>query len=129
MGIAQRGCYNTFCNNDSKPHPLSLFLLFSFPNNNTLIHASYYPLYPPPTHAPVDHKHLSSLAMKRRPDVLVLPSKVDPFYKVVEDNVVCINPGMMGKGTCAMVTVNPEDGAHSLVDRVEVTIVNTSTSS
>lgn len=120
MGIAQIRCCNTFCNNDSKP---PLFVLFSFPNN-TLIHSRYYPLYPPPTHAPVDHKHLSALAMKRRPDVLVLPSKVDPFYKVVDGNVLCINPGMLGKGTCAMVTVNPDDGAHSLVERVEVTIAN-----
>jgi len=31
---------------------------------------------------------------------------------------------MLGKGTCAMVTVNPDDGAHSLVERVEVTIAN-----
>lgn len=59
---------------------------------------SYYPLYPGHKDAYLDMTHSDKLEMPVLPDILIVPSKIRHFVKVV-DGVLCINPGFMVKGT------------------------------
>ncbi|CAG8695660.1 1972_t:CDS:2, partial [Scutellospora calospora] len=58
----------------------------------------------------LDLKNSSSLELKNTPDVLILPSKLKYFAKII-DQVVCINPGYLCKshagGTYAKITIHP----------------------
>ncbi|CAG8579660.1 16824_t:CDS:10 [Dentiscutata erythropus] len=70
-----------------------------------------YPLFPTAIgEVNMDLKHSSSLELKNTPDVLILPSKLKYFAKIV-DQVVCINPGYLCKshagGTYAKMTIYP----------------------
>ncbi|CAG8456104.1 13524_t:CDS:2 [Acaulospora colombiana] len=69
---------------------------------------SLYPLFPPSAGANLDLKHWSSLDLLYTPDVLVLPSKLKYFAKVI-DKVICINPGYLAKGsnTYIKMTIHP----------------------
>lgn len=71
-----------------------------------------------------------------RPDVLITPSALTPFARVV-DSVVCINPGTLSKkrgaGTFAQMTIEPRqiaseerdqgDLAHKVYERARVDVV------
>ncbi|KAI9051479.1 hypothetical protein LZ554_004525 [Drepanopeziza brunnea f. sp. 'monogermtubi'] len=104
---------------------------------------SFFPIFPPldraslpksgtasgiPTGAMLDTSYLKLGEMIRvRPDVLILPSALQPFSKVVE-GVVVINPGYVSKrrapGTFARLTIHPatmteeERGASVLAHKV-----------
>ncbi|KAF0372173.1 DNA polymerase alpha, subunit B [Gigaspora margarita] len=70
-----------------------------------------YPLFPPAIgEVNMDLKHSLSLELKNTPDILILPSKLKYFAKIV-DRVVCINPGYLCKshasGTYAKMTIHP----------------------
>ena len=58
---------------------------------------SFYPLYPAPDNVPLDLKHQDRWRMPITPDVLVLPSKLAKFAKVVKGCVV-VNPGALCQG-------------------------------
>ena len=74
---------------------------------------SYFPMHPPPPGACLDtSKAVTALAMPCTPDVLVVPSNLAPFARLIpvsrggvgsapapEGNVVCINPGRLAKGS------------------------------
>ena len=109
-----------------------------------------YPLFPPAPGACVDASLSRHLSLEKTPDVLVLPSDLQPFARVVGDNTnavdttaadkddkrfVAVNPGRLAKGniggTLAHVYVSegaPEPGAsgvqaHSVHSRARVDIV------
>ena len=114
---------------------------------------SAYPLFPPAHGTYLDASLASHLAMEKTPDVLVLPSDLQPFAKVCEcpglrgdgggerddggddARFVAINPGRLAKGniggTLAHVYVSegaPEPGAsgaraHAVHARARVDIV------
>nr|CAG8473061.1 9729_t:CDS:10 [Entrophospora candida]CAG8485776.1 13280_t:CDS:10 [Entrophospora candida] len=70
-----------------------------------------YPLFPPVINdINLDVKNSSSLQLQATPDVLVTPSKLKFFAKVI-NNVICINPGYVSKnqsnGTYAKLTIHP----------------------
>lgn len=72
---------------------------------------SFYPLFPASQDANLDltHAHLMRLH-NGLPDVMVIPSQLRYFTKVV-DNVVCVNPGALTKsksgGTYARMSIVP----------------------
>ncbi|OZJ03831.1 hypothetical protein BZG36_03826 [Bifiguratus adelaidae] len=86
---------------------------------------SFYPLFPPAEGDNLNFEHLPQMQMDITPDVLIVPSQLTPFAKVV-DNVVCINPeaGANGqaKGGYAKLTIAPlsrqEDGTFGKDARV-----------
>jgi hypothetical protein len=45
--------------------------------------SSLYPLYPPAIGESVDRQRMSALALHQQPDLLVLPSKLSYFCKVI----------------------------------------------
>lgn len=69
---------------------------------------SYYPLYPPSDSVPLDTSLApEALEISTIPDILLLPSDLTPFVKVLnfaEENeekatkFICINPGRIAKG-------------------------------
>ncbi|CAI2170340.1 20171_t:CDS:10 [Funneliformis geosporum] len=58
----------------------------------------------------LEFKKSSYLELKQLPDVLILPSKLKSFAKVVE-NVICVNPGYLSRGesggTYSKMTIHP----------------------
>jgi len=85
---------------------------------------SFFPLFPPPVlgaahaDAPVDLRQHDKWALPLRPDVLVTPSRLQPFARDVGGTLV-LNPGHLAKntagGTFAQLTVHgmaaADDGA------------------
>lgn len=69
---------------------------------------SYYPLFPA---VGVNLDWQQSWDMPCRPDLLILPSKLSPFGKVVLESTLVVNPGPLTRdttgGTYATVQVNP----------------------
>ncbi|KAI4368483.1 hypothetical protein MLD38_017037 [Melastoma candidum] len=73
---------------------------------HVLSQRSFYPLYPPPESVPLDLSLApETLRLSSIPDILVLPSDMKPFLKVVslrggEEPVscLCVNPGRLAKG-------------------------------
>ncbi|TVU51823.1 hypothetical protein EJB05_03268 [Eragrostis curvula] len=68
---------------------------------------SYYPLYPPAAGIPLDFSLAKeALEISSKPDVLLLPSDLAPFVKVLslgegsedEKRFICMNPGRLAKG-------------------------------
>ncbi len=81
---------------------------------------SYYPLYPPASGSLLDCSQASNLQLPLTPDILLLPSDLNPFAKLVPvpapppqgadtdahplgavqtvNQVVCVNPGRLTKG-------------------------------
>lgn len=68
---------------------------------------SYYPLYPPAAGVPMDFSLAKeAFEISSPPDVLLLPSDLAPFVKVLSLNegaeeqkwFVCVNPGRLAKG-------------------------------
>ncbi|CAG8597911.1 10751_t:CDS:10 [Diversispora eburnea] len=78
-------------------------------SHHLLTQRHLYPLFPPsPGEVNLDLKHSSSLDLLYTPDVLILPSKLKHFAKII-DNVICINPGYLAKGlnTYAKMVIHP----------------------
>ncbi|RHZ82585.1 hypothetical protein Glove_108g25 [Diversispora epigaea] len=78
-------------------------------SHHILTQRHLYPLFPPsPGEVNLDLKHSSSLDLLYTPDVLILPSKLKHFAKII-DNVICINPGYLAKGlnTYAKMVIHP----------------------
>ncbi|KAG8051016.1 hypothetical protein GUJ93_ZPchr0009g2163 [Zizania palustris] len=68
---------------------------------------SYYPLYPPAAGVPLDFSLANgALEISLAPDVLLLPSDLAPFVKVLfldgcseePKRFICVNPGRLAKG-------------------------------
>lgn len=77
--------------------------------NHILRQHSFYPLYPPSESVPLDYSLApEALQISSIPDILVLPSDLAPFVKVLsldgmvegEEQVqcMCVNPGRLAKG-------------------------------
>ena len=79
---------------------------------------SFYPIFPAPSGACLDTSHYSALQLAACPDLLVLPSNLAPFAKLLPLDgpaaapgghvavpegsvpfVVAVNPGRLAKGT------------------------------
>ncbi|RIA92598.1 DNA polymerase alpha/epsilon subunit B-domain-containing protein [Glomus cerebriforme] len=69
-----------------------------------------YPLFPTSPEINLELKKSNYLELQNLPDILILPSKLKYFAKIVE-NVICINPGYLSKsesgGTYAKITIHP----------------------
>jgi DNA polymerase alpha subunit B len=62
---------------------------------------SFYPLFPALLGFPLDTARSAAMELPCTPDVLITPSDLAPFAKVVAadcGNVLCINPGRLTKG-------------------------------
>mmetsp|Transcript_23933 Transcript_23933/g.57731 ORF Transcript_23933/g.57731 Transcript_23933/m.57731 type:complete len:747 (-) Transcript_23933:110-2350(-) len=73
---------------------------------------SYYPLFPAPRGAcSLDLSKSKEWEMPVRPDILIVPSKLASFARLVSDTTVVVNPGELTKnttgGTYATVDVHP----------------------
>ena len=77
--------------------------------------ASFYPLYPAQPSTPVELSKQHHAKMTVTPDVLLLPSQLAYFARVV-NNVVVVNPGVLTKGNSAgtygKLTVFPMRSSH-----------------
>lgn len=95
---------------------------------------SYYPLFPAAQGACLDLSQQECWEMPVQPDILITPSKLNPFVKDVLDSVV-VNPGHLTKGTTggtfAVLDVHPlkevnddveEEVENCVKDRVRVDI-------
>ncbi|KAH9936258.1 DNA polymerase alpha/epsilon subunit B-domain-containing protein [Fomitopsis serialis] len=94
---------------------------------------SFYPIFPVPLdlshEVNLDVTHMERLNLdidgantNQAPDVLILPSRLKQFSKVVDSTVV-VNPSFLTKGSYAsLVCTNPEIGS-SLGDRIKAEIV------
>jgi len=71
---------------------------------------SFYPLFPPAEGCQLSMANVNYLGLEQTPDVLLLPSQLNPFAKRIGD-VLCVNPGKLtkgsGPGTFARLTVHP----------------------
>jgi DNA polymerase alpha subunit B len=107
---------------------------------------NYYPLFPPHPSVSLDLKRMHWWSMPCRPDVLILPSKLQCMAKTVLNSTVVINPGRLTRdttgGTYAVMEIYPmaretleaamteEDASrmgtllHSVPDRIRVEIKN-----
>ncbi|KAJ9119956.1 hypothetical protein QFC24_005439 [Naganishia onofrii] len=85
---------------------------------------SMYPLVPPPADVAgevnLDLAHHELLQLDVAPDVLILPSRLKYFAKIV-DSVVAMNPGYLTKGntagTYSKLSIHPRRGAAPPADR------------
>ncbi|KAK1438162.1 hypothetical protein QVD17_03965 [Tagetes erecta] len=73
--------------------------------NHLLSQRSFYPLYPPSEDTPVDLSLASeALQMSTTPDILIVPSDLTHFVKVLslegtsEAKCMCVNPGRLARG-------------------------------
>ncbi|KAI9297475.1 hypothetical protein K502DRAFT_340183 [Neoconidiobolus thromboides FSU 785] len=72
------------------------------------------PIYPYPEEFDVDLSNLNSITLDRKPNFLLLPSKLHPFCKIISDkDTIVVNPGTLcsgqSMGTFAVIKINPED--------------------
>ena len=87
--------------------------------SHLLSQRSFYPLFPPPSmsstvaDAPVDLRQHGKWKLPLQPDVLITPSKLQPFARDVQGCLV-LNPGHLSKGagggTFSQLTVHPLTG-------------------
>ena len=98
---------------------------------------SYYPLFPPAKGACLDLTQQEAWEMAVQPDILIVPSKLNPFVKEVCGSVV-VNPGGLTKnttgGTFAVLDVHPakdeviaslgeeEEVENGIIERIRVDI-------
>eukprot|EP00804_Cyclotella_cryptica_P020766 CCRYP_016600-RA/>CCRYP_016600-RA protein AED:0.02 eAED:0.02 QI:214/1/1/1/1/1/2/151/650 len=72
---------------------------------------SYYPLFPAAKGACLDLTSAEKWEMPVQPDILIVPSKLNPFVKEVMEGTVVVNPGALTKnstgGTYAVMDVHP----------------------
>ena len=75
-----------------------------------ILQQSFYPLFPAPVGTQLELRQMGKLSMVQKPDLLVLPSKLNTFAKVIQ-GTLCVNPGKLtkgnGGGTYAHISVNP----------------------
>jgi DNA polymerase alpha subunit B len=101
----------------------------------------YYPIFPP--NISVDYAHRAQTVMPCTPDVLIVPSKLNPFCSPVDGNgkqkCLVMNPGWLSKGTTggtyASMKIHPMkrekleemdskiEVDHNVQDRAEVVIM------
>lgn len=78
---------------------------------NMLLQQSFYPLFPPSLEMNIDLKKLGQFSMPFQPDILITPSKLNPFARTVLDSTIVVNPGLLTKagtgGTYATMQVHP----------------------
>lgn len=112
---------------------------------------SYYPIYPPAPGAMLDSSLASRLQMPCTPDIMLVPSDLNPFAKLASvqkpapnaskqaaagrtstslGHVVCVNPGRLTKGTggtFAQIQIAPsQEGKAALAGRPPATNGNVS---
>ena len=101
---------------------------------------SFYPLFPPSaaSRLPLDLSHSALCTLEQvTPDLLLLPSRIKPFLRVV-DSAVIVNPGQLGAHSghdaFARIQVEPlaptgpdELVVHELYRRARVELVHTTT--
>jgi DNA polymerase alpha subunit B len=107
-------------------------------SQHMIMQRNYYPLFPPHASVNVDYKFMDRMQMPVKPDLLVLPSKLAPFARVVAESTVVVNPGHLVRGTTggtfAMVEIHPlardslegaNDGEleHGIHERTRVEII------
>lgn len=72
---------------------------------------SYYPLFPSGPCVNLDLKQIEHWKMPCKPDILIVPSKLNSFAKPVLDSTVVVNPGRLTRdtmgGTYATIDVHP----------------------
>ncbi len=70
---------------------------------------SFYPLYPAPLGTCLDTSHYSQLSLAAAPDLLLLPSDLAPFAKVLrpESWAASAPPGLVAAGGCAAAAAAP----------------------
>lgn len=68
-----------------------------------VIQCSYYPMFPPAVGSMLDTSLADRLQLPATPDVLLLPSDLNSFAKLLptadNDSTVCVNPGRLTKGS------------------------------
>ena len=78
--------------------------------NHIVQQRNFYPLFPPAEGCHLSMANINYLGLEQTPDVLLLPSQLNPFAKRIGD-VLCVNPGRLtkgiGPGTFARLTVHP----------------------
>jgi hypothetical protein len=89
---------------------------------------SYFPLYPADAETSIDISQYEKYQMPRIPDVLITMSELPVFTDIIDDKIIYLNPGQVVKtskaGTYAVVTINTENSAKTLKDKVSVEIKN-----
>lgn len=89
---------------------------------------SYFPLYPVDTETPIDISQFEKYQMASIPDVLITMSELPVFTDIIEDKLIYLNPGQVVKtskaGTYAVVTINTDNSAKTLKEKVSVEIKN-----
>lgn len=114
--------------------------------HHMLCQRSFYPIYPSSSGVgsssegnpiPIDYSHISLAEIPRLPDILLVPSKLTQFVKVV-DGVICVNPRQVSFGrSVAKVVIHPDapssspspsssTGTTPLLDRTRVEIIRLS---
>ncbi|CAO3638267.1 unnamed protein product [Cunninghamella echinulata] len=90
---------------------------------------NFYPLFPTSKNDSIDADQMVNLQLSIRPDILILPSQLRHFTKLVDD-VLCINPGHLCKrqsgGTYARLTIHPKssnDNNNAVHERTRVDLV------
>ncbi|GAX21359.1 DNA polymerase alpha subunit B [Fistulifera solaris] len=99
---------------------------------------SYYPLFPPAPGMNMDYQYMEYWSMPCQPDLLLLPSKLACFSRIVMDTTIVVNPGRLTRdtmgGTYAIIEVHPfakdvletadddDELPHALPERTEVII-------
>ncbi|KAG2444445.1 hypothetical protein HXX76_001198 [Chlamydomonas incerta] len=70
---------------------------------------SFFPLYPAPLGTCLDTSHYSQLALAAAPDLLLLPSDLAPFAKVLRPEAwaAAAPPGLVAAGGCAAAAAAP----------------------
>jgi hypothetical protein len=75
-----------------------------------ILQQSFYPLFPAPAGTQLELRQMGKLSMAQKPDLLVLPTKLNTFAKVIQ-GTLCVNPGKLtkgnGGGTFAHISVDP----------------------
>jgi hypothetical protein len=67
---------------------------------DSTLQRSFYPLFPASEGTQISMSHMHESQIPVTPDILILPSQLNPFAKLVGD-VLCINPGRLTKGSTA----------------------------
>ena len=82
-------------------------------SNHLIDQQCFYPLEPCDITVRKDYTHEKQLLMRRTPDILILPSQLKYFAKIINENVICVNPSFLTKtntgGTFALITVYKPD--------------------
>ncbi|CAO3642509.1 unnamed protein product [Cunninghamella blakesleeana] len=87
---------------------------------------NFYPLFPTAKNDSIDADQMVNLQLSLRPDILIIPSQLRHFTKLVDD-VLCINPGHLCKkqsgGTYAKIIIHPKSNNTIVHERTRVDLV------